>query len=129
MVMEMIREKCNASNLTRYYRTDRLSDVDAIIHWLCEIRAIDNLDISYIVLRDMNTRSDERSDTLRLAGDIQNEEILCEVKARNIDVISMRGTYAGKPVVIGAKLRRFEVFVTVRLSNMADIDAIEKELL
>ena len=126
--MEVVKERRRASNLTRYYRADDLADGDAIIRRLCDIRAIEGLDISYIVLRDLVNRSEEGSDTLRLSGNAQIEELQRELQAREVDMISLDGTFMGKPIVIGAGLRNLELFVTVRLNNKADIDAIEKEL-
>ena len=126
--MEIVKERRNASNLTRYYRVDELTDNDAMISLLCDIRKTENLNISYILLSDLMNRSDEGSDNLRLSGNVDIEEFQNEVRQRNIDVISMNGTYKDKPVVIGAKLLRREIYITIRLSNKADIDAFEKEI-
>ncbi len=126
--MEFVKERCNASNLTRYYCADALRDADAIIRWLSDIRAIEGFEISYILLRDLMNSAEEGSDTLRLSGDALIEKIQSEVRDRSIDVISFRGTFRDKPIVIGAKLSRFELFITLRLSNKADIETIEKEL-
>lgn len=126
--MEIVKERRNASNLTRYYRVDELTDSDAMISRLCDIRKTENLNISYILLSDLMNRSDEGSDNLRLSGNVDIEEFQNEVRQRNIDVISMNGTYKDKPVVIGAKLLRREIYITIRLSNKADIDAFEKEI-
>ena len=126
--MEIVKERRNASNLTRYYRVDELTDNDAMIRLLCDIRKTENLNISYILLSDLMNRSDEGSDNLRLSGNVDIEEFQNEVRQRNIDVISMNGTYKDKPVVIGAKLLRREIYITIRLSNKVDIDAFEKEI-
>ena len=126
--MERVRERGNATNLTRYYRIDSLKNAEALIRWLSDVRENEKVDISYILLRNQLGRSDEDSDSLRLAGNVKYEDLVNEVKQRNIDVISMSGTFMDKPIVVGAKFERHEVFITVRLSNKADIDLLERLL-
>lgn len=126
--MGLVREKRNSSNLTRYYRDENLAGRGALIRRLCEARALDGVSISYILLSDLLNRSDEGSDSIRLSGDAGPEDIEDEVNKRNIDMISAYGTFRDKPVVIGINLIRTEVFITIRKSSPADIDALEKEL-
>lgn len=126
--MEIVKERRNASNLTRYYRVDDLEDSDAIISRLSYIRKIEGLNISYILLSDLMGRSDEESDSLRLSGSVDIENFQREIKLRNIDVVSMNGTFEDKPIIIGARLSACELFITIRLSNKANIDVLEKEI-
>lgn len=126
--MELVREKRNISNLTRYYRDENPVDANVIIQWISDVRKINDVSISYILLNDLVNRSDEGSDNLQLPGDANIEVIENAINHRNIDVISAYGTFKGMPVVIGANINRCEKFITVRRNNKADIDALEREI-
>lgn len=127
--MKLVRERRNTSNLTRYYRSEDLSDATTILRLISDVRAIEKLSISYILLSNLMNREDGDIGSLKLPGEVSYENLANEVMDKSIDAVSMYGEYAGKPIVIGANLNRLEVFITIRMNNKADIDALQDVLM
>ena len=51
-----------------------------------------------------------------------------ELKTRDVDVITLNGTFNGKPSVIGVDLRSNLVYLTIRKRMPAAVELIEKML-
>ena len=126
--MSFLNEKNNSSNLTRHYRKGGLSSSSDALKWISSLRTVSGIRVSYILLSDLLNRSDEGSDNCQLPGDVRYEDLAKVVKEKNVDLISVYGSFADKPVVIGINMNLMEEFITVRKNNKADIDALEREL-
>lgn len=126
--MSIINKTENSTNITRYYKKDSLKTIDAVVKWLSELKDISGLGISYIILSDLQNRSDEGSDNCQLSGDAGYNEIKRALNQREIDLISAYGSYDWKPVVIGVDINKFEIYITRRKNDRADINAIEEIL-
>ena len=126
--MNLIKEKSNLSNLTRFYVTDSLSSISDLAKWLSSLKDVSGISVADFTLSDLLNRSDEGSCNSQLAGDASYDDIYSAINGNTVDLISAYCSYNGKVAVIGANLNRHEIFITVRRKDMADIDSIEKEL-
>lgn len=126
--MSFVNEKSNSSNLTRHYKRDNLSTNPEVIKWISDLKTIRGVSISYLLLSDLLNRSDEGSDNTQIPGDAKYEVIEKMVKDKNVDLISAYGSFDGKPVVIGANINSYELFITIRKNNKANIAFLEKVL-
>ena len=73
-------------------------------------------------------RSDEGSSNVQLDAQVAVDTMKQELKMRDVDIITLNGTFNGKPLVIGVDLRNNLVYLTIRKRMPADVELIEKML-
>lgn len=126
--MDLISSKDSFSNLTNYYKVSGVTNVENAIRWINSVRYLSGIVVAYILLTDLADRSDEGSESIQLNHEISFEDLKNKIRERNIDLISITGTYFDKPIVLGVDLRGYYVFITIRKSNAVDVNALEVAL-
>lgn len=72
--------------------------------------------------------SDEGSSNVQLDAQVAVDTMKQELEMRDVDIITLNGTFTGKPLVIGVDLRNNLVYLTIRKRMPADVELIEKIL-
>ena len=126
--MGLVKERKNGTNITRYYKLEQVFSNLSAVEWISSVRSISGVDIEYVYYSDLMNRSDEGSSNVQLDAQVAVDTMKQELKMRDVDIITLNGTFNGKPLVIGVDLRNNLVYLTIRKRMPADVELIEKML-
>ena len=127
--MAFIKSRENYSNSTNYYyKVSDVTDDESAARWINNARHLPGIVVSYISLTDLMNRSDEGSESTDFLNDVSFEELKNNICERNIDDVSIVGTYFDKPIVVGVDLRKYYVIIWTGNENAADVHALEAAL-
>lgn len=126
--MSLVKERNNGTNITRYYNLEQVFSNLSAVEWINSVRSISGVDVEYIYYSDLMNRSDEGSSNVQLDAQVAVDTMKQELKTRDVDIITLNGTFNGKPLVIGVDLRSNLVYLTIRKRKPADVELIEKML-
>ena len=128
MRMGFIKERNNGTNITRYYNLEQVFSNLSAVEWISSVRNISGVDVEYIYYSDLINRSDEGSSNVQLDAQAAVATMKQELNTRDAAIITLNGTFNGKPLVIGVDLRSNLVYLTIRKRMPADVELIEKML-
>lgn len=126
--MSLVKERKNGTNITRYYKLEQVFSNLSAVEWISSVRSISGVDVEYVYYSDLMNRSDEGSSNVQLDAQVAVDTMKQELKMRDVDIITLNGTFNGKPLVIGVDLRNNLVYLTIRKRMPADVELIEKML-
>ena len=126
--MSLVKERKNGTNITRYYKLEQVFSNLSAGEWISSVRSISGVDVEYVYYSDLMNRSDEGSSNVQLDAQVAVDTMKQELKMRDVDIITLNGTFNGKPLVIGVDLRNNLVYLTIRKRMPADVELIEKML-
>lgn len=126
--MGLVKERKNGTNITRYYKLEQVFSNLSAVEWISSVRSISGVDVEYVYYSDLMNRSDEGSSNVQLDAQVAVDTMKQELKMRDVDIITLNGTFNGKPLVIGVDLRNNLVYLTIRKRMPADVELIEKML-
>ena len=126
--MSLVKERKNGTNITRYYKLEQVFSNLSAVEWISSVRSISGVDVEYVYYSDLMNRSDEGSSKVQLDAQVAVDTMKQELKMRDVDIITLNGTFNGKPLVIGVDLRNNLVYLTIRKRMPADVELIEKML-
>ena len=126
--MARIQRKENVSHITQYYNISGIFNLKKAVEWICSILNKKEIVSDVISLNDLINRSDEGSGDVQLENNTTIDDIMGELSDKNIDLITINGSFHNKPIVLGVDLRNFHVFVTARKNNMVDLSSLEQYL-
>ena len=126
--MSLVKERKNGTNITRYYKLEQVFSNLSAVEWISSVRSISGVDVEYVYYSDLMNRSDEGSSNVQLYAQVAVDTMKQELKMRDVDIITLKGTFNGKPLVIGVDLRNNLVYLTIRKRMPADVELIEKML-
>ena len=126
--MSLVKERKYGTNITRYYKLEQVFSNLSAVEWISSVRSISGVDVEYVYYSDLMNRSDEGSSNVQLDAQVAVDTMKQELKMRDVDIITLNGTFNGKPLVIGVDLRNNLVYLTIRKRMPADVELIEKML-
>lgn len=126
--MSFVKERKNGTNITRYYELEQVFSNLSAVEWINSVRSISGIDVEYVYYSDLMNCSDEGSSNVQLNAQVAVDTMKQELEMRDVDIITLNGTFAGKPLVIGVDLRNNLVYLTIRKRMPADVELIEKML-
>ena len=126
--MGLVKERKNGTNITRYYKLEQVFSNLSAVEWISSVRSISGVDVEYVYYSDLMNRSEEGSSNVQLDAQVAVDTMKQELKMRDVDIITLNGTFNGKPLVIGVDLRNNLVYLTIRKRMPADVELIEKML-
>lgn len=126
--MSLVKERNNATNIIRYYDIKIVKSNADVVNWISSIREFEGLTIDYIYYSDLVNRSDEGSGNIQIDAQASVDTLNYELQKRDVDMISINGSFYTKPVVIGIDLRNYLVCLTIRKRTPANVELLEKVL-
>lgn len=126
--MSFVKERKNGTNITRYYELEQVFSNLSAVEWISSVRSISGIDVEYVYYSDLMNCSDEGSSNVQLDAQVAVDTMKQELEMRDVDIITLNGTFTGKPLVIGVDLRNNLVYLTIRKKMPADVELIEKML-
>ena len=126
--MIRIREAKDAAVCTYYYTEESVKSVEAAAAWIAGTAALPVMEPAYIMLRDLQNRSDEGNRSCRLEGTAAVQEILDALAGKDLNRIFLIGRYKGCKAGFGVDLHSFELAVTLRNKDADLIGEIEQAL-
>lgn len=126
--MSFVKERKNGTNITRYYELEQVFSNLSAVEWISSVRNISGIDVEYVYYSDLMNCSDEGSSNVQLDAQVTVDTMKQALEMRDVDIITLNGTFTGKPLVIGVDLRNNLVYLTIRKRMPADVELIEKIL-
>jgi len=126
--MSKIDEYSNNRNTTYVYKLRYVKDKKEGVRWITSIMKYPQIVSKSILVDDIQNSSDEGNNSKQLPPDASTEEILKYTLVGSVELLSIVAKYNNKPVIIGVDFRDMTAYVTIRISEPADISDIEKKL-
>lgn len=126
--MSFVKERKNGTNITRYYELEQVFSNLSAVEWISSVRSINGIDVEHVYYSDLMNCSDEGSSNVQLDAQVAVDTMKQALEMRDVDIITLNGTFTGKPLVIGVDLRNNLVYLTIRKRMPADVELIEKIL-
>lgn len=122
------KEAKDASVSTFYYEDPSVNSRETAAAWIVKAASLAEMQPGYIMLRDLENRSEEGNQSCRLTGTAKAEEILEALEGKSIGRIFLIGKYKGGKAGFGVDLTAFELAVTLRNGDLALLSDIERDL-
>ena len=115
-------------NTSLTYEIPTICNKKSVIAWLIKAIKSPELLVGNISLDDITRSNDEGNSSITIDSDISEKELLKKCTDGETDIISINATFKDYPIVVGADLRNFKLFITLRNNKMPSLDELRKIL-